>query len=123
MNRVLHRFTPWRRRCAALLLAAPLLAQGQVSRVFPADSLQGHARFASAPQMSVNCIPYALGPGVHVYDEHHRLLLTGQLAGLHGHVVFERDASGNVTRVWFMNPLDAALTPVPNAPSTCLFAD
>ena len=102
---------------AALLAAAPAWA----GRVFPAGSLQGDAVFGAFPNLNVNCTSYTLGPGIRVYDVTGRLLLTGQLPGLSGRLVFQRDAYGNVFKAWFVAPGDPSLAPVPVAPGTCLF--
>lgn len=112
----------------ALAAAAPARAQIAASapmppqRMFPAGSMQGLASFGSGPTLRVNCTAYALGPGVRVLDVRQRLILTGQLPGLTGLVVFQKDASGNVFRVWFMNPQDPSLAAVPAASSSCLLA-
>ncbi len=109
--------------CAALLPALPAALALPVQRMFPAGCLQGDARFGSGPTLSVGCVAYPLGPGVRVFDASNRLLLTGQLPGLHGRVVFQRDASGNVFRVWFLDPTDPSLRTVPKVPSQCLFGN
>jgi hypothetical protein len=124
MNRVLRIV----RRClvcalpAAAALAPPAQAT-ETQRMFPAGSLQGEASFGAWPSLRVNCVDYTLGPGVRVLDFAQRALLTGQLPGLHGRIVFQRDAQGNVFRVWFLDPTDPSLRAVPQAPSSCLFGN
>ena len=124
MNRVLRIV----RRClvcalpAAAALAPPARATA-TPRMFPAGSLQGQASFGAWPSLRVNCVDYTLGPGVRVLDFAQRALLTGQLPGLHGRIVFQRDAQGNVFRVWFLDPTDPSLRAVPQAPSSCLFGN
>ena len=124
MNRVL-RFT---RPCVASALCAAawlltLAHAAPVLRMFPAGSLQGQATFGAWPLLQVNCVDYTLGPGVRVLDRAQRALLTGQLPGLQGRIVFQRDAQGNVFRVWFIDPTDPSLRAVPAAPSSCLFGN
>ena len=124
MNRVLRFTRP--RVAGALSVAAWLLAPAHaaaVQRMFPAGSLQGQATFGAWPLLQVNCVDYTLGPGVRVLDRAQRALLTGQLPGRHGRIVFQRDAQGNVFRVWFLDPTDPSLRTVPEAPSNCLFGN
>ena len=124
MNRVLRFTRP--RVVGALAVAAWLLASAHaapVLRMFPAGSLQGQAAFGAWPLLQVNCVDYTLGPGVRVLDRAQRALLTGQLPGLQGRIVFQRDAQGNVFRVWFLDPTDPSLRAVPEAPSSCLFGN
>ncbi len=108
-------------RCAtvAALVGACSLVPALAGRIFPAGSMQGNAVFGAFPSLSVNCTSYALGPGVRVYDPAGHLLLTDQLPGLTGRLVFQRDSYGNVFKAWFMAPDDPALAPVPVAPGTC----
>ncbi len=122
MNRVLRFTRP--RVAGALCAAAWLLTSAHaapVLRMFPAGSLQGQATFGAWPLLQVNCVDYTLGPGVRVLDRAQRALLTGQLPGLQGRIVFQRDAQGNVFRVWFLDSTDPSLRTVPAAPSNCLF--
>ena len=109
----------------ALLLSVLTLGTGQaqILRLFPAGSLQGSARFGAWPDLTVNCTPYTMGPGVRVLDDQQRVVLTGQLPGIQSHVVFLRDASGNVFRVWLVNDKDPSLANVPQAISNCLFGN
>ena len=116
------------RRARALTVALVVAAIGAwacapawASRMFPAGSLRGNAVFGAFPSLRVNCTAYTLGPGVRVYDAMGHLLLTGQLPGLTGTLVFQRDAFGNVFKAWFVAPGDPSLAPVPVAPGTCFF--
>jgi hypothetical protein len=124
MNRV-FRFARFSVVCALSAAACQLSAAhaAPLLRIFPAGSLQGQAAFGAWPQLQVNCVDYTLGPGVRVLDATQRALLTGQLPGLHGRIVFQRDAQGNVFRVWFVAPADPSLRTVPVAPSSCLFGN
>ncbi|OIQ83489.1 hypothetical protein GALL_347020 [mine drainage metagenome] len=124
MNRVL-RLARFSVVCAVFAAAWQLGAAhaAPVLRMFPAGSLQGQAWFGAWPQLQVNCVDYTLGPGVRVLDPAQRALLTGQLPGLRGRIVFQRDAQGNVFRVWFLDPTDPSLRAVPEAPSRCLFGN
>ncbi len=96
-------------------------AQAQLQRLFPGGSLKGVATFGDWPGITINCIPYTLGPGVRVLDAEQRVVLTGQLPGLQSAVVFLRDASGSVFRVWLVSPKDPSLATVPSAASNCGF--
>ena len=112
----------WRSLLLPALLVCMLttgIAQAQVPRLFPAGSAQGDARFGAWPNLTVNCTPYTLGPGVRVLDENQRVVLTGQLPGVTSHVVFLRDAAGNVFRVWLVSAKDPSLANVPQAISNC----
>ena len=112
--------------CAASLAAACACAcaQAQVtpppSHVYPMGSLVGYANFGAGPSLQVNCVSYPLGPGLRVQNPQQRLVLRGQLAGLHGPAVFARDATGNVFQVWLLAPGQSA-PGVPAAPNRCLF--
>ncbi|MHB1666890.1 MAG: hypothetical protein ACYCSR_07665 [Thiomonas sp.] len=126
MNRVLRTNSM---RSASLRLGLAMLlcwmsagtAQAQLQRLFPSGSLKGVASFGSWPNITINCVPYTLGPGVRVLDAEQRVVLTGQLPGLESAVVFLRDASGSVFRVWLVSPKDPSLATVPNAASNCGF--
>lgn len=116
----------------AALLAATVAPAGAADlaplpyppqRAFPAGSQWGRAVFGPGPSFTVNCLSYPLGPGVRVLDAEQHLILTGRLPGLGGLVVFQRDASGHVYRIWFMLPGDPSLANVPPAPGSCLFGD
>ena len=109
--------------CGVLALCLPAARAFPPQRMFPAGSLQGNAAFGSWPTLQVNCVQYTLGPGVRVLDLRQHLLLDAQLPGRQGRVVFQRDAQGNVFRVWFLDPADPSLRAVPQAPSRCLFGN
>lgn len=116
----------WRTLLLRTLLVGMLttgVAQAQTLRLFPAGSAQGNAHFGAWPNLTVNCTPYTMGPGVRVLDQEQRVMLTGQLPGIKSHVVFQRDASGNVFRVWLVNDKDPSLANVPQALSNCLFGN
>ncbi len=127
MNRVFRTTNSLRSASLRLGLAMLLgmlsagLAQAQMERLFPGGSLKGVATFGAWPNITINCIPYTLGPGVRVLDAEQRVVLTGQLPGLDSAVVFLRDASGGVFRVWLVSPKDPSLATVPNAASNCGF--
>ncbi len=108
---------------AALLALLPAARAFPPPRMFPAGCLQGDASFGSGPSLQVNCVAYPLGPGLRVLNEAQRLVLAGRRPGLQGHIVFPRDARGNVYRVWFLDPADPSLRTVPVAPSQCLFGN
>ncbi len=97
------------------------LAQAQQQRLYPAGSLQGWATFGAWPEVTINCTPYRLGPGIRVLDPEQHVLLTGKLPGLQARVVFQRDAMGQIFRIWLVGAQNGALATVPVAPSNCLF--
>ncbi len=90
------------------------------AHIYPLGSLTGFAIFGAGPSLQVNCVSYPLGPGLRVEDARQRLVLSGQLAGLHGPAVFQRDAMGNVFRVWMLAP-GQSVQGVAAAPNHCLF--
>ena len=102
-------------------LSALCVAQAQQERMYPAGSQQGQATFGPWPEVTINCTPYRLGPGIRVLDPEQHVLLTGKLPGLQARVVFQRDAMGQVFRIWLVGAQDGALTTVPKAPSSCQF--
>jgi len=102
-------------------LSALGAAQAQQERMYPAGSLQGQASFGAWPAVTINCATYQLGPGIRVFDPDQHVLLTGKLPGLQARVVFQRDAMGQIFRIWLMGPQVGALTTVPKAPSNCMF--
>lgn len=111
---------------AALALGgacAPALAQvlpTAPARVYPMGSLMGYASFGAGPTLSVNCVSYPLGPGLRVENTQQRVVLLGQLPGLKGPVVFQRDSMGNVFRVWLLRE-NQVVGGVTAAPNRCLF--
>ena len=111
---------------AALALGAgclPASAQtvpGALSRVYPMGSMTGYATFGAGPTLSVNCVSYPLGPGLRVENTQQRVILRGNLAGIQGPVVFQRDAMGNVFRVWMLGA-NQTVSGLPVAPNRCLF--
>ncbi len=98
---------------AQVLLPAP-------THVYPLGSQMGFASFGAGPSLQVNCVTYPLGPGLRVENTRQRLVLRGQLAGLRGPAVFQRDAMGNVFQVWMLAP-GQTVEGVPAAPNHCLF--
>ncbi len=110
---------------AAALALVGACATAQVlppgpARVYPMGSLMGYATFGSGPTLSVNCVSYRLGPGLRVENTQQRVILLGQLPGLKGPAVFERDSMGNVFRVWMLHA-NQVVSGVPAAPNQCLF--
>ena len=110
---------------AAALALAGACATAQVlppgpARVYPMGSLMGYATFGAGPTLSVNCVSYPLGPGLRVENTQQRVILQGQLPGLQGPVVFQRDSMGNVFRVWMLRA-NQVVSGVPAAPNRCLF--
>ncbi|MGC9163158.1 MAG: hypothetical protein ACP5F9_06380 [Thiomonas sp.] len=103
----------------AALAAAACLGTAQAQTVYPMGSLQGMAQFGDFPQLSINCTDYTLGPGVRVFSPEQRLVPLQQLAGVRSPVVFQRDASGNVFRIWLIRPEAVAQLQVPKAPGQC----
>lgn len=103
----------------ALALFAGVSVGAQAQQIFPKGSLQGDAQFGAFPQVTINCRSYTLGPGVRVLDPQQRIVLTAQLSGLKAPVVFQRDAAGNVFRLWLIGAAQAKQLPVPQAPTGC----
>ena len=111
---------------AALALAgacAPAGAQvlpSAPAHIYPMGSLMGFATFGAGPTLSVNCVNYPLGPGLRVENTQQRVILRGDLAGIQGPVVFQRDSMGNVFRVWMLRA-NQVVQGVTAAPNRCLF--
>ena len=107
------------RALGALALFACMSVGAQAQQIFPIGSLQGDAQFGAYPQVTINCRSYTLGPGVRVLDPQQRIVLTAQLSGLKAPVVFQRDAAGNVFRLWLIGAAQAKQLAVPQAPTGC----
>lgn len=103
--------------CVVALFGAAGAAVAQTT--YPMGSLQGIAQFGAYPKIRINCIDYTLGPGVRVLSPQQRIVPLQQLDGVRSPVVFQRDASGNVFRVWLIAPDAVDQLQVPKAPGQC----
>lgn len=104
----------------ACLPASAQIVPGSLSRVYPMGSMTGYATFGAGPTLSVNCVSYPLGPGLRVENTQQRVILRGDLAGIKGPVVFQRDSMGNVFRVWMLGA-NQTVSGLAAAPNRCLF--
>ncbi len=104
---------PGRRRLlglAAGALAASALPRGthaQVIRSFPATARLGRLEMRIFPEAVLNQEPVRLAASARIHDADNRIVMPSTLSGALD-VLVERDAFGQVARVWILTPGELA---------------
>ena len=101
-------YTMYRCVIAALVAAAPFVAQAQVQRNFPQNALRGDAVFTAPPTITLNGQPAQLAPGSRIRGQNNLLQLSGALAGQALTVNYTVDQYGLVMDVWVLRPEEIA---------------
>ena len=86
---------------ASLALVAPAPARAQALRTIPQKAVPGVLELGNFPEALIDGNAVRLGAGARIHDLNNRIVMPASLAGARHRVLYTRDGSGFVDRVWF----------------------
>ena len=95
---------------AALVVAAPFVAQAQVVRSFPQNALRGQIVVTNPPEIMLNGKPSRLAPGSRIKGQDNLLVMSGAAVGQKLVVNYTLDQYGLVSDVWILRRDEIART-------------
>ena len=92
-----------------LFCSAPILAQSETVRPFPAQALRGTLVVTQPPLIRIDGQNTQLSPGARIFDTHNRVVPSSHFVNQSLTVNYTREQLGLVHEVWILRPEEAAL--------------
>jgi hypothetical protein len=93
---------------AALIAAAPFVAQAQVVRNFPQNALRGQIIVTAPPEITLNGKAAQLSPGSRIKGQDNMIVMSGAAVGQKLVVNYTLDQYGLVSDVWILRKEEIA---------------